>query len=293
MSKNKKSILCLLLLFLLNNLIGQDVFKNPLPMSSDSDFYSLSYPDVEERAAKIKPLTVNAFDLKLVEVDSTNAPFTYNGGGGAVGYCGNVREGIINLLQKQTGVTTHIRFLNAPLKQRYVLFYGQSFYSHDSEVGDTSSKIACFGPVSFNLRDMVMKIMSQLFNFEVKQSDALIDVLKLRVVDSYKLQAHKKTLAECINGGSSYYDEQTKDYFVKCAPIDFLLIGIEESLNIVTYDETKHSASDYFNITIPHKYLESLDKIDELNKYLESKYGLTLKKEKALEKIYTIKFNNE
>ena len=186
MSKNKKSILCLLLLFLLNNLTGQYIFKNPLPMSSDGNFYSLSYPDVEERAAKIKPLTVNAFDLKLVEVDSTNTPFAFNGVGSAVGYCGNVKGAIINLLQKQTGVTTHIRFLNEPPKQRYVLFYGQSFYANGLEVGDTSSKMECFGRITFNLRDMVMKMMSDqlLFNFEIKQFDALIDVLKLRVVDS-------------------------------------------------------------------------------------------------------------
>jgi hypothetical protein len=292
MSKNKTTYFVLFILFIMNNLNGQSIQNFHLPKSGDQDFYSTNYKDVEKNVSKIHPLNFNAFDLKVVEVAGNNIPFAYNRGGKAIGYCGNVKGGIMNLLQRETGATPHIQFLNNPPNQRYVLFYGQGSYMSSAEVMDTSSKMECYGHQTFNVRDMVMTMMTDLFDFEIKQISDSLDVLKLKIIDYKKLQKYKKKLQECISG-EYYFDENTKDYYIKCASMNLLTQGIERSLNIFTYDEANTGESDYFDIILPHKYLESSGKIDELNVYLETKYGLTLKKEKSLEKVYTIRFNNE
>jgi hypothetical protein len=282
------------MLFLINNINGRSIQSFRLPKSGDIDFYDTNYPDIEKLAAKVEPLIpLHAFNLKVVEVGANNIPFAYNRGGKAIGYCGNVKGGIINLLQKETGVTPHIRFLNDPVNQRYVLFYGEGQYMSGAEVMDTSSKIACYGYTTFNTKDMVMTMMANMFNFEIKQIDNYIDALKLRIIDNDKLEKYKRPLQECaLFGGTGGLEENTKDCYIKCAPINMLTQGIERSLNIFTYDEANTGQSDYYDITIPHKYLESLEKIDELNQYLANKYGLVLKKEKALEKVFTIRFHN-
>jgi hypothetical protein len=295
MLKNKIKYVFLFTLFFLNNLSGQEKSSpnTHLPKSGDGDFYSTTYPSVEKCAAKIHPLNYNAFDLKVTEVADTNMSFAYNGGGTSMGYCGNVKGGIINLLQKTTGVTSHIRFLNEPTNERYVLFYGQGMYMNGSAVMDTASQIGCYGHITFNGRDMIMTMMANLFNFEIKQIEDSLEVLKLRVVDNSKLHVYQKTLQDCPHGGRTYFDTANKDFHGKCVPTIMLVSGIESSLNIFIYNEVNTGKSNYFTFIIPHELLESYEKIDELNQYLETKMGLTLKKEKALEKVYTIRFNNE
>ena len=295
MLQNKKYCLLLFVFFSFSNLNGQEKSEKNNIKPNYYNYYSITSTEVERLAKKVQPLVINnsPFKLNIEEVvGDTSKFFSYNRGGSAIGYCGSTKGGIINLLQAPTGVTSHIRFLNEPQKERYVLFYGSGNYMNGLQYNDTSSAIRCYGHVTFNSHNMVMNIMADLFDFEVNEITDSLDVLKLRVANSSKLYFYKKTLKDCWQGGYGGIDTLTNDYMNYCAQLSFLVYTLEHSWNTFIYDETNSGDSEYFTFRIPHELLESIEKLNELNAYLEKNTGLTLKKEKKLEKVYTVRFNN-
>ncbi len=293
MLKNKLNYLFLFAFFLLNNINGQEKFEKN---NTKSNYSSITYPQVKKLASSVHPLISNntAFNLTVEEVISdTSKFFAHNSrGGSAIGYSGNIKGGITNLLQSGTGITSHIRFLNEPQNERYVLFYGAGNYMNGLQYNDTSSAIGCYGHITFNSRNMVMKIMSDLFDFEIKEIEDSLDVLKLRVVDSSKLYFYKKTPKDCWQGGNGGIDTLTNDYINRCTNFAFFVYDLECHWKTFIYDETNSIDSDYFTFRIPHELIESIEKLDELNKYLEKTMGLVITKEKKLEKVYIVRFNN-
>jgi hypothetical protein len=253
--------------------------------SSNQNFYQKYQLSTSRPDYRSFPL----IELKVIGVDSTQTPF--NDGLGRIGYCGDIEGGIKNLLQNVLLFSTsHIKFLNRPSKKQYVLFYALGAYVSNQTVGESPSK--CYLDNSVMARGIILNMMATEYNFDVKDKNDSLEVIELRIKDSFKLSLSSTPYNKHFLGGSAKTDTLTKQYNSIRAHLSYLTMDIGRNWNVLTYDETGMEKYRY-DFTIPSGLLNSPDKFSELNRYLEENLGLTLVKTKRLEKIYTIEFKNE
>ncbi len=230
-------------------------------------------------------------EIKVMEVDTSSKPFS-DDSGSIFGYCGDIEGGIKNLLQnKLLYSSSHIKFLNQPNEKRCVLFYGRGLYMNGMIVGDTAKN--CYPDDSHvKGRDIILKIMATEFGFDVQEIIDSLDVIELRVLDSFKLKNFLIPESQRYVGGSGLIYTKTKEYQSIRAHLSFIPIHIGRIWNVVTYDET-NTDNNRYDFTIPAELFDSSSQFSQFNAYIEPNLGLTLIKTKRLEKVYTIQFKNQ
>ena len=220
-------------------------------------------------------------------------------------YCGDIVGGIKNLLATPTLSIPHIRFLNLPQKKRRVYFYGfgQNMQwsktlettGNNSSIKDKSRLITTDGIQYIDARDIILKIMSQNFNFSVHLVEDSLVELSLRIVDYSKLFKAQISHEESQNGKYRYADTIQKPHFIIMRHnLQGFSYFIEQKINHYTYNDTNSLFTDFFHIELPTQLFINADdeNILKIKNYLEDNYGLTLVSSKKLEKVYEIKFND-
>ncbi|MFM2269279.1 MAG: hypothetical protein RL757_2720 [Bacteroidota bacterium] len=225
------------------------------------------------------------FDIYVSEVTDTAHFFSL---GDYFGYCGDVKGGILTLLQTWIlHTTSHVRFTNEPAEVRFVFFRGTGYLMNTAQLTDTSQCVS-MGTYQHKGRDIVLDIMSKHFGFTVEQTYDSLPVLGFRIVDT--VLCYSNRVAKYCNGDAPIKDSVRQVDVYRCQRFGYLGNCVEKMNNIMVYDETR-SPEDYYDFEIPlHLYKEK--DIEKWNEYLKTHLGIAFIREKRIEPIYTITFLN-
>jgi hypothetical protein len=239
------------------------------------------------------------FRLEVLEVDpsrgyDTCQYFEYNFGR-TFAYCGEFRQGIRNLIKPPgTWDFTRIKFDNSYKgKPRYVYYAGGGMSMQSKAEGDIFSQTIVDGQPLYDGIKMVLDMMMNKFSFDAKLISDSVETLTLRIINEEKLQRYLTPSEKIIKrGGSgiSRIDSISGIYFNNDDKLSTLCLKLRRKWDTIIYDETNPKLYDYYNFKIEKKYIEDINKLDDLNLYLKENLGLVFIREKRLEKIWHIKF---
>ena len=218
-------------------------------------------------------------------------------------YCGDIVGGIKNLLATSKLSIPHIRFQNFPKERKKIYFYGfgqnmqwsKTLEATRNSLGVKDKNRLLTDTIQYiDARDIILKILSQNFNFSVNLMEDSLVVLSLQIVDYQKLSKAQISYNQSQNGEYRYADTIKKPHFIVMRHnLRGFSYFLEQKTNYYTSDNTNSLLNNFFHIELPQQLFLNTDdeNILAIKKYLEEHYGLTLSMSKELKKVYEIKFN--
>lgn len=140
-------------------------------------------------------------------------------------------------------------------------------------------------PTPYNQERMAYKFLSKYYNFSVNQRYDTCDVWVLRKSTVSKLVKFDENNDSVVR--YSRFTPDKKGWEGVGITINDLAYNIEEIFDVIVSED--NSDEEYYNFLIPATAFKS---VLDLKEYLFKNYGLILEKDRKLEWIYFIDFNN-